>query len=162
MRRLLPALALAFGLLAVSPAGAQYYDEEQLPNVEEVLVFVDDGVRDGCLPQPNVLKVAAELVLRRSGIKVVESKEKGRLTHGLFIGANGYAPRAVPHFCSASLRVELRRFQYQRDETVGLVVAASFGGVYSGPKASFQQQLREVVNERVTALANEILKARGR
>ena len=51
-------------------------------------------------------------------------------------------------------------FETLTDGTVGLVEAASQGGLHSGPKGGFPQQLREQVNAKVSKLANEILKTR--
>ena len=150
MRRLL--LALAVLLLLTTPAAAQFYDERQLAKVEAVGVIVGDYLGDGCLPQPNALKVEAELILRRSGIKVARG-------HTLDISATGFA---ISGGCTASLRVALWRFETLADGTNGLVESSSMGSTHSGPKGGFQQQLREAVNAAVTALANEILKARGR
>ncbi len=74
MKRLVPALAV---LLLTTPAAAQDYDEDQLAKVEAIHVNVLDSVSvsDGCLPQPNALRIEAELILRRSGIEVVELRE---------------------------------------------------------------------------------------
>ncbi len=47
------------------------------------------------------------------------------------------------------------------DQSFGLAIASRDNFLSIGPKEGFQNQLRDVVNERVTALANEILKARA-
>ena len=155
MKRLVPALAVL--LLLTTPAAGQSEAEQillrlQLAKVETIEVGVTDNVIDGCLPQPNALKVEAELILRRSGIKVARG-------HTLDISATGFA---ISGGCTASLRVALWRFETLADGTNGLVESSSMGSTHSGPKGGFQQQLREAVNAAVTALANEILKARGR
>jgi hypothetical protein len=62
-------LALVLSLVAFStPAFAQNMIE--LRNIQTVVVSVDDGVEDGCLTNPNALKVEAELILRQSGVRV--------------------------------------------------------------------------------------------
>jgi hypothetical protein len=142
-------------LFAASPAGAQYYDPSQLAKVKEVHVAVDDGVEDGCLPQPNALKVEAELILRRSGIKVVPSRTQ--LQHNLDIFVIGYAWGGG---CIASVSLEFYRSEKLSDGRRALVLAFQRETLSSGPKDDFQQRLREVVNRNATVLANEILKAR--
>lgn len=154
------ALAVAVGLLAASPAGAQYYDEAQLAKVEAVFVLVVDSVRDGCLPQPmselHTLQIDAEQGLRRSDIKVGEKRWPA---HTLGINVAGYAwPDADS--CVATLNLELYRFENLHDGTNGLVQAANASTVLSGPKDGLLQQVRGAVSEMVTALAGEVLKAR--
>jgi len=63
MKHLLPAIAIVALLILPQAAWAQI---NQLAKVNEIHVSVTDGVKDGCLPSPNTLKVEAELVLRRS------------------------------------------------------------------------------------------------
>lgn len=149
------ALALFIGLIAATPASAQYFSESQLAKVREVHVFVADDVDDGCLPHPNTLKIEAELVLRRSGIKTTENKYVG---HTYSIVPVGFA---IKGGCAAGLSFQLYKFATLVDGTSGLVEASSNSFVMVGPKSGFQQQLREAVSENITALANQILKARG-
>ena len=142
-------------LFAASPAVAQYYNEAQLAKVKEVHVAVQDSVGDGCLPQPDALKVEAELILRRAGIKVAPSWTPA--SHSLSIWGVGYAWGGG---CTVVLIDEMFRFESLSDGTLGSVLAARFNSMWSGSKDRSQSQLRETVNEHVTALANEILKAR--
>lgn len=149
------ALVLGVALIATTPASAQYASKNQLANVTAVNVFVGDDVKDGCLPQPNALKTEAELILRRSGIKIAEDS----LTiHTLSISIVGFA---INGGCSASVGTQLYKFEHLANGTSGLVEAYSFSGILAGSKSGFQQQLRTDINQRVTSLANEILKARG-
>ena len=69
----LVAAIIAIGLcFAATGASANYFSLNQLPKVEAIKVVVQPGVTGGCLGNPDALKTEAELVLRRSGIKVVE------------------------------------------------------------------------------------------
>lgn len=149
------ALALFIGLIAATPASAQFFSKPQLAKVTEVYVFVGDDVTDGCLPQPNALKIEAELVLRRSGIKITENEFAGT-TYS--ISPVGFA---IKGGCAAGLHFQLYKFDRLKDGTAGLVEASSVVNLLVGPKSGFQQQLREAVSENITALANQILKARG-
>ena len=134
------------------------YDQEQLGKVEEINVSVRDSVKGGCLPSPNVLKVEAELILRRSGITVTDRMFGPVYTLG--ISATGFAVTDV-RGCAGSVNVELWRSELLDDQTRGLVEVAQRQSVFWGPKADFQEQLRTYVNRVTTALANEILKARA-
>ena len=154
---LVPLLALP-----VSDARAQYYDEDQLPKVKGIWVFTEDNVVDGCLPSPGVLTTEAELILRRSGIRV----KRNLNFHILAIGATGFELQQVgtgrgAGACAASLVLKLYNIEELLDGSIGQVTAGSRSGIYVGPKDSFQNYLREKVNESVTELANEILKARA-
>ena len=66
-------LTLIVALAAFStPAFAEgaYQDEAELRLVPAVSLIITDKVSDGCLSNPNALKVEAELILRRSGIRI--------------------------------------------------------------------------------------------
>ncbi len=159
MKRLMPALAV---LLLLTPAAvAQSYSTEQLTKVEVVEVTVRDNVDEGCLPQPNALKVEAELILRGAGIKVVESGGFD-FRIGAILRIRAVAFEVGSASCTARLDVDSWRFDELTDGTGVRIFTSEHGGLYTGSKEGFQQQLREAVNEMVTALANEILKARGR
>ena len=152
---LVPLLALP-----VSDARGQYFDEHQLARVERIHLLLEDGVKDGCLPRPDVLKTEAELILRRSGIQV----EAGRDSHTLQLTPTGFQmkTRGQPlEACAASLSVELWRFETLSDQSFGLVQASTSTYLFVGPKETFQDELRRIVNEHVSELANEILKARA-
>ena len=149
-------------LFAASPAAAGgFYDKDQLAKVLQVLVVVEDDVRGVCLPQPDALKVEAELILRRSGINVVE-KDLWARAHTLQINVNGTQyPRNTPG-CIVAFSAALWRYQQQVDGTIGLVLAAESNTLIGYHLEEARQRLREKVNEQVTALANEILKVRQR
>ncbi len=153
--------ALAILVQPVSDARAQFYDPVQLKKVEVVEVEIGDSVMGGCLPRPAVLKTEAELILRRSGIKVAA----GLNSHTLEITAIGYelqrANKTPTGTCVASLTSLLWRGEFLSDQSYGLVFASKSTSILTGPKEGFQNQLRDVVNELVTDLANEILKARA-
>ena len=94
MKRVLPAVAILAFLILPQAAQAQYFDQDQLAKVEKIFVEVIDGVSDGCLPSPNVLKVEAELILRRSGITAADGLRGG--AYQLAIVANGFALSRLP------------------------------------------------------------------
>ena len=72
MKRVALIIALAaFSTSAI--AEGSYQDANELRLVRAVSVYVEDLVSDGCLSNPNALKVEAELILRRSGISISES-----------------------------------------------------------------------------------------
>ncbi len=153
-------IAVVLVLLAWSTeARAQYFGKDQLGKVIEVQVVIDGEVKDDCLPQPASLKTEAELVMRRSGIKVVDKETLE--SHTLEVNFTG-RQLAEGATCLAYLRLEIWRFEDIDDGTTGLVLASTDAVLLTGPKAGFQLQLREQVNGKATALANEILKARGR
>jgi hypothetical protein len=152
--RLISATIIAIGLcFAATGASAGYFDEEQLPKVQAIQVAVDADAGTGCLDNPEALKTEAELVLRQSGIKVVEDYSG----HFLGITSTGFA---LTDGCVATIRLQIYNFEALADGTFPLVEAANQSGLYKGPKGGFPQQLREAVNEFVSELANEILKAR--
>ena len=99
-----------------------------------------------------MLKNGAELVLRRSGIKVVEDNA----SHYVTINVSGIGKFA----CAAVLGLKVYDFQTQTDGLIGLVLAFDSGGFRLGSMPDFPQQLREQVDAEASKLANEILKAR--
>jgi hypothetical protein len=145
---------------AARSAGYQSADELKL--VREVVVFLGDHVTDGCLAQPNVLKVEAELILRRSGITVVErvTGDPAR-THLLTIEAFGRQTEGS-YDCLAGLQIQLVRFTPMPEGHVAKVTAYEAQSISLTPnKPAMQDQLRSNVSEWITDMANEILKARG-
>ena len=79
MRYVWKPFALILALMAFSTsafAGGSYQNEAELRLVQNVSVGIIDLVTDGCLSNPNALKVDAELILRRSGISITESGEQ--------------------------------------------------------------------------------------
>ena len=185
MKRLLPAIAIVAFLILPQAAQAQYLDREQLARVEEVSVAVSvpADMKGGCLPSPNVLKpnvlkveaeleaelilrrsanvlkVEAELILRRSGITVVNNEIPVR-EHFVDITLTGGELTSTPS-CIGNLEVLVSRFETLLEGSSGAVTAFQRARVLFGPKADFQKQLRNFVNEAVTELAKEILKARS-
>ena len=153
---LVPLLALA-----VSDARADY-DARQLAKVKAVEVLITDKVIDGCLPRPSILKTEAELVLRRSGIEV----EAGLASHLLTISVVGFeltrGSGGTPvGACVGHFELLVLKFEKLLDRSISMVLAGTDGAMLAGPKDVFQNQLRNAVNEKVTELANEILKARA-
>jgi hypothetical protein len=144
-------------LFAASPAGAEFFDENQLAKVKGVHVILINSVRDGCLPQPDALKVEAELILRRSGIKVLP--ESDLEFHGMQIATVGTGQRGG---CAVALEVNIYRIEDLYDMSLAVVLAGKISGIMVGPQDRMQQQAREVVNMHATTLANKILKARQR
>jgi hypothetical protein len=144
----------AAAMLAAVPAYGQFVDEDELALVESVAVYVDDGVKDGCLPQPNVLKIEAELILRRSAVEVAP----GAAAAVIEIVVTG--AEHITNWCAVGLRVELYRHARQMEGHSALVVSYRDSGLAGAPKSRMQAHLRERVSLYVTDLANEILKAR--
>ncbi len=166
MKYLMPAVVVMAFLILPQAARAQYLDRKQLARVEEVSVAVSvpADMKGGCLPspnvlKPNVLKVEAELILRRSGITVVNNEIPVR-EHFVDITLTGGELTSTPS-CIGNLEVLVSRFETLLEGSSGAVTAFQRARVLFGPKADFQKQLRNFVNEAVTELANEILKARG-
>lgn len=165
MKNVLSAIAILASLFLPEEAQAQFYSHDQLDKVEEIFVLVEGNVVGDCLSSPNVLKVEAEIVLRRSGITVTGDKFGG--PHILRIVPTGDAVPTgggasnFPDRCIGRIDVDLTRFEILNDQTVGLVLAAQYGSVLIGSKFSFQKQLQNTVNLAATVFANEILKVRA-
>ncbi|MDE0780719.1 MAG: hypothetical protein OSB67_08200 [Alphaproteobacteria bacterium] len=154
MRKLATIIAISLCFAATS-AGAIYFDEEKLAKVKAIRVEVEANVDGGCLDSGDALHAEAELILRRSGIKVRRDYPR----HTLSIGVTGYAINK--YTCAAALRLQLYKFDRLADGSREAVEAAEYKGwLLNGPKGGFLQQLREQVNAQVSKLANEILKAR--
>jgi hypothetical protein len=117
-----------------------------------VKVSVVPNVTGGCLDNPDALKTEAELVLRRSRIKVVEDYSG----HHLAIMVVGHA---LGGGCVAYIGLQTARIEALADGTNGIVESAYQGGFLKGPKVGFPQKMSERVNAWVSELANEILKA---
>ena len=158
MKRLLPALAILAFLILPQAAQAQVFFEQQIPKIDKIFVVYENHVEDDCLPSSSILKVEAELILRRSHIAIAE-KDDGT-PHVLLITVFGSA--ADGSWCLGDIDMEVFRAETLADGTVGYVVAAAMGWKpIFGRKPDFQNAFREAVNHQVTALANEILKARA-
>jgi hypothetical protein len=99
MRIATTVLVVAFALVIVlaalrTPALAEgsYQHEPELNLVRTVAVTVEDHVRDGCLANPNVLQVEAELILRRSRISLVPQyipQQQGAFSLSIFAFGHG-------------------------------------------------------------------------
>jgi hypothetical protein len=157
MRSLLRTSVLLLLLLLPPPPGAaaQYYSAHQLGKVNEVIVIVESEVDTECQVSKDSLKTAAELTMRRSGIKVVETRDAG---YTLEIGLIGYELGDVS--CVVHLGLEVRRHEFLSDGSLGLVLASSSGALLSGPRSALNGRLRDMVDELASELANEILKSR--
>jgi hypothetical protein len=147
-------------LFPASPAAAQFYDAHQLAKVEQVQIHFFDSDVNGCLPQAHTLKAEAELALRSAGIELVQNGNP-LLTHVLNIEQGG-GPIAYMDACLGILNVTLWRAQKQHDGIAAMVVAASDRDIFVRIRGEFPRRFLESANEKVTALANEILKARQR
>ena len=133
--RSLTATLIAIGLcFAATGASADYFDSDQLAKIEAVEVQVEASIDDVCLGNSDVLKNEAELVLRRSGIKVVEDNA----SHYVTIHVSGIGKFA----CAAVLGLKVCDFQTQTDGLIGLVLAVDSGGFRLGAMPDFPQQLQ--------------------
>jgi hypothetical protein len=156
MVRFLPAAMVA--LVSLAPAAtAQVYDIQQLAKVEAVHIVVHDQAKDGCLPSPDVLKVEAESILRRSDIAVRDTVNGG--AYILEILPTAGSVTNFPDSCFGNVQIKLTRGEVLADRTVGLVISAHDGRVGLAPKSTFQDRFRSAVNLMVTALVGEIHKA---
>jgi len=149
-------LFVLFVLLATPAMGQDFVAHEQLRKVKVVRVVVTDNLGNGCVPQPHVMKIEAEQILRRSGIILVETND--RSPHYLDISWLGATPSM--HVCATGVTISLQRFELLPDKSVGNVQAYFSRHFLSDLKINFQQRLRETVGRHVNLLANEILKAR--
>ena len=154
------ALIVALLMVLVRPASdarAQSFTEgEQLAKVVEIKVAVADHVKDGCLPRPGILKAEAEHILRRSGFQVDDDASRDTL---LLTPLGSEIPSTGT--CAVTLEINMVRYELLSDESYGLVLSFARTSLHWGPKAGLQEQLRSAVNQLVTELANEILKARA-
>jgi len=154
LRHPLP-LALAIILVLVSsPARAVVLEEDILRDLRELYVDIIDEVKDGCLPSPKALRSKIELILRSSRIAVTSEYSGGSVLRVLALGSERGSQT-----CAGVLDVGLQqpvetRYGMKFVETYWHII------VYTGPKAGFQSHLVEKVDDIVTELANEILKAR--
>lgn len=165
-----PVSLVAFGIILGLCGGAfakgSYQSDDELGLVKSVLVVVEDNTKDGCLPQPNALKTEAELILRRSGIAVVEQRTGTYGEYTLVItpfGFETYSRSEQGLGCTVNLGVELWRVG-KAPEGHGVVMEAYvIGGILvGGDGEAMADRLRTATNEFVTDLANEILKSRGK
>ena len=161
-------LVLVIALVAFStPAFAEgsNQSEAELRLVRSVLVYIiEDQVTDGCLSNPNALKVEAELILRRSGISVTATDLdphhyqleilpvgwERKLEGGQSLGS-----------CSVKMHLEMWRFAKVPEGHEALITAYEADVILIGNKAGMQERLRTEVSETVSDLASEILKARA-
>lgn len=163
MKRL--ALIIALTVFSTSAFGeGAYQNEAELSLVREVSVHVKDDVVDGCLANPNALKVEAELILRRSGITIIEGWRKGM--HLLLVSAQGWEIKTTGQTpfgaCAVTIDLDLSRSVTAPEGHSGFIIAYENAGLFIGyTKPEMQEALRNIISEIVSDLANEILKARG-
>ena len=138
---------------------SQFASTIQLAKVSTIRVStnisVDDDF-DDCAPDLAVLKTEAELVLRRSGIVVVEDDSSRHVFDINLIGLQDQNSR----LCVMAYGYQLWRAETLRDGSSGIVESFTSNGVMTGPGYNMQDRLRNQTNQAATALANEILKAR--
>jgi hypothetical protein len=158
-------LALIVALAAFSTsafAEGGYQDGNELRLVRSVMVSVWDEVKDGCLSNPNALKVEAELILRRSDVGVSEEP----LDYRLGITTSGWeiiSSRQPTGTCMAMVEVSLWRYAKVPEGHWAFVTAYTTTYLMLGStKASTQETFHARVSEYVSDLANEILKAQGK
>ena len=158
MKHLVLVIALAaFSTSAFAEGSYQSADELRL--VRAVSVEIRDSVTDGCLSNPNALKVEAELILRRSNVLVSEEV----LDYQLDINATGWEIGRPPTgACVVMLQVALWRFAKVPEGHSALILTYDKGFLLlDDTKTATQDRLRTLVSEFVSDLANEILKAQG-
>jgi hypothetical protein len=112
--RLISAAIIVIGLcFAAAGASANYFSPSQLPKIQAIQVEVEANVTGVCLDKLDALKTEAELILRRSGIKVVDDFSG----HTLNINVVGYA---ITGGCSAYISLQTYVFETLTDGTNGL------------------------------------------
>jgi hypothetical protein len=151
-------LVLVVALAAFSTSAFAYQSEKELRLVRDISVFIEEEVTDGCLSNPDALKVEAELILRRSGVKVSNRGPFGE-NYMLQINALGWEQNGR---CVTTLSLELWRFAKPPEGHSALIIAYDQSALLAGyGKTEMQDRLRNAVSEFVSDLANEILKAQG-
>ncbi len=162
MKHLVLVIALAAFSTSAFAEGGLGQNTEELRLVKGLKVQVVDAVKDDCLANPNALKVEAELIVRRSEITVLQSRQtevdpkRGLLT----ITATG--AELTPTGCVVNLDVQLTRAINAPEGHIAVVeVYRRAELLYGYNKPQTQEALRSSVSEIVSDLANEILKARG-
>ena len=160
MKHFVLVIALATFSTSAFAEGA-YQDENELRLVRAVSAFVHDQVIDGCLSNPNALKVEAELILRRSGIRLSKSDPYYRLQ----ISPIGKELKSKSGqglgSCVVAMQFKLWRVAQVPEGHPALIIAYENGVFLVGSKSEMQEDLRTSVSEFVSDLANEILKAQG-
>ena len=175
-----PLLSVLFLTLLLPPQQASAQISTGLAWVAAIGVFVEH-TEDGttCRPNRGTLNAEAELILRRAGIVVdddgqlyraaSDAKVSSTTTHeekqraALLQPHSLYISTVSVHIggrCAVGRSIELARFE--TTELGALVKATYFyhSGVWSGPPHAVSGSMREVVQEGVTTLANDILKAK--
>lgn len=152
-------LALLTALVAFSTsafAEGSYQDVNELKAVKAVVVVFTNQVTDGCLGNSAVLKLGAELILRKSGISVVPVESAA---HELKIQARGFR---YEQQCTAVVTVDLFRFVHLPEGYFGRVTSYDNVDLLAYPESEMQERLYNSVSEIISDLANEILKAQGK
>ena len=189
MYRNVLALALLLSLSTI-PATARDVDADQLALVERVAVnraFSFEGSAAACEPLQDSIVSEVELVLRRSGIEVVDSADYSAFyteamfrlqdpqeiaalyrhrPHTLTIMFTGLhlepVDTCVIAYTMTLARVEALLLDAASGVVSGSVLAFQDGGVLTWPRPEISDQLRANANRITVAVANEVLKARGR
>ncbi len=160
-------LVLIIALVAFSTsafAEEWFQNAVELRLVQGVHVDIEDRVKDGCLLSPDVLKVEAERILRRSGITIVSWRHYGPI-HWLSIRAwaeTKYEDGRATGACSISLLARLYSYYADPPHVESELVYMDGLLLTSAKAAQTQEALRAAVSEIVSDLANEILKAQGK
>jgi len=124
-------LVLVIALVAFSTAAfAGYQDVDELRLVRAVSVVIDDQVKDGCLSSPNALKVEAELILRRSGIRITESDLIPELRIRPFGWERKREGGQPSGRCVVVLAIELSRWARVPEGHLALIIAHTIRKVY--------------------------------
>jgi hypothetical protein len=142
-----------------------FVDAEQLGKVEAVHVVIVDHLRDDCLPTSDALRRQAETILRNADLRVVGKDDK--FAHHLTIKVVGGELKIKEQdgpkpfgACTAAVASNLLRDEYLKDGSVGRVQAFMIMGYIFAMKDQFPQQLGVVIDEYVSALAENIIETR--
>lgn len=159
-----PIFAIVACLIA-APAGAQLNRDlikEYDPQLWPIQIEFVDGITDGCLPRPGVIKTTMELGLRRAGLRPTDQISPWRFlvdTTGKQLGEGVWSDTCI---ASVTVSLDWSRWFYEVNSEQGyylrIPVFFQFGIVH-GSRSTMQRSLNNAVREIVDQYANEILKA---
>ncbi len=116
------------------------------------LVEIYDNVGDGCFTDPNLLKNAVMIELKRSGYKI--GSDRAKADYVIDLQATGYELSNTSCVTSYTLEVSAETQEYGKYEgknirTVYRSVLWSRGGLMSGPKSRNNQRLKEIYTREI-------------
>ena len=141
-------------LCAVAPVRGQYVAPEIFVEVDTVsvgVVFSATGDAAQCFPFESTIKTKIELALQRAGLTVVEQAPWKVYLHGTAI---------YPGLCAVSHEIAVNVWLHRVGIKTYLVGLASNGIFSRSTYADSKEQVRQLADDGVDMVVNEILKAR--